>query len=93
MPIVNVNEIKIISWTVDVQTRSVRVSFSYNTDSNEIHDFGSAVFWETIPDPEPSVEGGPGITPDDWYQLPAKYSAILTDLTIDIRSALLHLLD
>ena len=93
MTIINVNEIKIISWTVDVASKSVIVSFSYNTDTDEIHDFGSAIFWETIPGPQPNPEGGPDTVPDNWYQLPAKYTQILTDLTIDVRAALLHLLD
>lgn len=93
MAIINVNEIKIVSWTVHVESRSVTVSFTYNTDSDEIHDFGSAVFWETIPGPQPNVVGGPDIVPDNWYQLPAQYVSILTDLTVDVRAALLHLLD
>lgn len=89
--IITVNEIQITSWSVDVGERSVLVKYDLIRDDNKPHLQNQvALFWETIPTED--GEGNP-ITPEDnWYQLPAQYSQVLTDLTLDAKSALMHLI-
>lgn len=87
------NDVKIISWSVHVEQRSVTVEYALAADDGTDFTYGAATFWETIPDPIPNPMGGDDYIPEDWYQLPPQYTSLLTELTTDARNALLHLLD
>jgi hypothetical protein len=91
---ITLSDIKITSWSLDVDKRNVTVNYQIKDQNEDTFDEGQAVFWETIPDPPgQGVTGEPGVNPDNWYQLPAQYSQALTDITLAARSGLLHLLD
>lgn len=92
---ITLNDVKIISWSVHVEQRCVTVEYTLAADDGTDFSYGAATFWETMPDPVPNPMGGdePDYIPEDWYQLPAKYTPLLTDLTVDARNALIHLLD
>ena len=81
--IINVVDIKIIQWTVDVAKQNVTVDFQMMKDDGTPYERLKAVFWVTMP-PEPHEAY--------WYQLPLEYVTILTNLTLDARSALLSLI-
>lgn len=89
---ITLDDIKILEWTVNVGSRSVIVSYQVLDDEGDHYKSDSAVFWDTIPD---EVVGPEGLmpNPDNWYQLPAKYTSFLTDLTVDAKNALLHLVN
>jgi hypothetical protein len=90
---INLTDIKIRHWMVSVQDQCVTVSYEIIDDQSSVWEQGEAVFWATMP--EPGVDpltGEPGYLPDNWYQLPAQYVSVLTDLTQDARTALLHLI-
>lgn len=87
-----IDDIRIIDWRVDVATRSVHVNYEFMTDQGSGFQVGYAIFWETIPSVPNEPTGDPGTQPDNWFQLPAQYSQVLTDLTVDLRQGLLHLL-
>lgn len=87
-----IDDLRIIDWRVDVDSRSIHVTFEYLTDQNEGFMLDNAVFWETMPDPPREPTGEVGSLPDNYYQLPAQYSQVLTDLTVDLKNGLLHLL-
>lgn len=91
---ITLSDIKIHSWEVDVVRKSVTASYSVLDDETNEYGDGYAIFWVTIPDPGhlPGTSD-PSPLPDIWYQLPLAYEQILTDLTQDLRQALLHLLD
>ena len=86
--ITNVTDIKIITWSVNVERQCVIVDFQMMKDNNEPYERMMAVFWVTIPDPSiPDPIGNPSL----WYQLPAGYVATLTQLTVDAKTALMPL--
>ena len=90
---ITVNDLQIISWTVDVEQRNVTVNYMMVKDNGLPYTQNNiAIFWETIPTLE-DPQGNPVSPPDNWYQLPPAYSQFLTDLTIDARNALLHLIN
>ena len=91
--VITLNNIKITAWRVDVPNRRVDVYYQVMEGTGEVFEAGVAVFWETIPPEQDDGEGNPVPRPDNWYQLPAKYNQLLTDLTVDSRSALLHLIN
>jgi hypothetical protein len=93
MPLViTVDEIIITSWKVDTEKRSVLVKYDLMRDDDKPHlQDEVAIFWESIPVIE-EPDGAPLPQPDNWYQLPAQYSQVLTDLTLDAKSALMHLI-
>ena len=87
-------DIKIHDWTVEVDYQRVIVSYSILKDTGEEYlDRQTAIFWRYIPDPGNDDLGNPIPVPDNWYQLPEEYVQMLTDLTLDARSALLHLVN
>jgi hypothetical protein len=91
---ITLNDIKVVSWTVDVSKRNVTVVYYRLEDTGDSLDGGEAVFWETLPDLGLDYDTGQPIPlPDHWYQLPAQYSQVLTDLTLDVRQALMHLVN
>lgn len=81
--IINVTDIKIIQWTVDVTAQNVTVDFQMMKDDGTPYERLKAVFWVTLPTGEQEPY---------WYQLPAEYVSTLADLTIDARTALLSLI-
>lgn len=87
--ITNVVDIRIDGWSVDVVNRCVAVNYSMMTDQNDVWQSGIAYFWETMPPPIQDPITGELFTPDSWYQLPAEYVQVLTQLTLDARTALL----
>jgi hypothetical protein len=90
---ITLNDIRIITWTVDVDRRTVTVHYQRLTDTGDPLDDGMAVFWDTLPDPGTDPQGNPVPLPSNWYQLPTQYAQILTDLTLDVRQALMHLVN
>lgn len=90
---IELSDIKILNWTLDVDARNVTINYQIRDAADEIYVGGQAVFWETMPDPGEDLFGDPGTLPDNWFQLPPSHSQALTDITIDARSGLLHLLD
>lgn len=87
--IITISDLQIEEWTVNVQRRAVHVVYKTLTDAAELFDHGAATFWETVPDPSEF----PNDDPTTWYQLPPAYNQLLTDLTVDARNALLHLIN
>lgn len=88
-----IDNIAVRQWRIDVENRRAIVSYDLMRSDGEPYKVDqTAIFWETVPDPVLDVEGNPIPNPDNWYQLPLAYSQLLTDLTVDIRSALLHLI-
>jgi hypothetical protein len=81
--IINVVDIKIIQWTVDVAKQNVTVDFQMMKDDGTPYERLKAVFWVTIPAGEQDPY---------WYQLPLEYVTALTNLTVDARTALLSLI-
>lgn len=81
--IINVTDIKIIQWTVNVADQNVTVDFQMMKDDGTPYERLKAVFWAIMP-PEPHDAY--------WYQLPAEYVTTLTNLTVDARTALLNLI-
>ena len=90
---ITLDTIQINYWSVDVGMKRVTVSYNILQDTGEVFKTADAFFWETIPDPISDLLGNPIPNPDNWYQLPPEYSALLTDLTLDVRAALLHLIN
>ena len=90
---ITVNDLEIISWEVNAEQRNVTAKFNLVKDNGLPYTQNNyAIFWETIPTLE-DPQGNPISPPENWYQLPAQYSQILTDLTIDLRNGLLHLIN
>lgn len=91
---ITLQDIEIISWSVDVGARRVSVDYQILDSDSNSYQRGMAIFWDTMPDPSDDPINASGtVAPVDWYQLPVKYVSLLTDLTQDVRAALLHLLD
>jgi hypothetical protein len=82
--IINVTNIKIIKWTVDVEGQRVITDFQMLKDDGTPYERREAIFWVTMP-PEPHEPY--------WYLLPAEYVETLTNLTIDARTALMALIN
>ncbi len=74
-------DIKILSWRVETDAKRVVVDYLVLQSDGGEYRRNQAVFWAQMPNTTP--EAG-----EDWYQLPAKYVGILTDLTSDIKTAL-----
>lgn len=90
---VELTDIKIKYWTLDVEGRNVAVSYYILDSDSNVSQEQDAIFWETIPEPTSRPGGGVDATPDNWYQLPAGYISTLVSLTVDIRAGLLHLIN
>ena len=90
---IQITDLKIVHWSVNVEDRSVVVTYDFKTAEDETFASDTAVFWVTIPDPIPDPMGGEDYTPVNWYQLPPQYESLLVDLTIDVKNALLHLIN
>jgi len=80
---INVNDIKIIKWTVDTELQCVIVDFQMMRDDGIPYERMEATFWVNIP-----AENQYNRL---WFQLPPEYTATLTDITIDARAALMYL--
>lgn len=78
--IIDIVDIKIISWTVDIENQSVTINYQLMKSDGTPYTTNIAVFWVTMP-------GGTQET--YWYQLPAEYVITLTNITNDARTALL----
>lgn len=91
--VITLSDIRVVQWTVNVQMRHVRVRYHILDDQDAEYGAGDAIFWETLPAHRIDADGDPIPHPPEWYQLPAQYSQILTDLTLSIRMGLLHLIE
>ena len=83
--ITNVTDIKVISWKVDVDRQCVVVDFQMIKDDGSPYERLEAIFWVTIPSEVPAGSL--------WYQLPGGYVTTLTQLTIDVKAGLMHLVE
>lgn len=90
--VINVTNIQIIQWTVDVAAQRVVVDFQSLTDTGEPYERKQAIFWVTMPVDPVDPFGNPITDTSLWYTLPPEYVQTLTDLTIDARAALLPLI-
>ena len=81
--IINIVDIKIIQWTVDVAQANVTVDFQLIKDDGTPYARLKAVFWVTMP---------AGVQEPYWYQLPLEYVTTLTNITLDARTALMGLI-
>lgn len=90
---ITLTDITIIAWTVNVRDRYVQAAFFVCDAEGSRVEEGVARFWETLPDMGEDEFGNPRPMPDNWYQLPPAYAQLLTDLTVDMRGALLHLIN
>ena len=90
---ITLSNIKILAWTVNPEVRNVTVAYQVLDQTGAAYNQGEAVFWAVMPPPPTDAEGNPGTLPANWYALPAAYRQVLLDLTTDIRTGLLHLLD
>lgn len=82
-----VDDIRILTWEVQIARERVRVVYAELLDTDERWDVKEAFFWASLPTEGPGGPSDP--VPENWYQLPVEYVSILTDLTIDARNALL----
>jgi hypothetical protein len=78
--IIEIVDIKVLRWTVDVENQNVTVEYQLMKSDGTPYTTNIAVFWATMP-------GGTQET--YWYQLPAEYVIALTNITNDARTALL----
>ena len=78
--IINVTDIRITRWTVDVNAQHVVIDYQLLKDDGSVYDSRTAIFWVTLPGGEQEPY---------WYLLPAEYLATLTSLTEDARTTLL----
>lgn len=86
-------DIKIIAWRVDVEQKRVVAAYQVLRDDGSVQETAEAIYWATMPPPTMGEDGEELSRPENWYQLPAKYVSILTNLTIDLRAALLHIVN
>lgn len=89
---ITLQDIKITRWVVNVDAKMVRVEYEIRGQDDKSYDEGTAYFYETIP-VSYDDEGQPYPTPPNYYQLPAARAQALTDITVDARAALLHLIN
>lgn len=91
---ITLNNIRILKWTVNVYHQNVTVVYQILDSSDETYSEGEAIFWATMPESGGvGPDGQPRPIPDYWYLLPPEYVTALTNLTIDARTALLHLVN
>lgn len=89
--VINVTDIKIIAWKVDVERQCVIVDFQMMQDNGNAYERKEAIFWVSIPENPVDRFGNPITDTSLWFQLPLSYVETLTNITIDARAALLHL--
>ena len=78
--VIDITDIKILWWTVNVEAQNVTVQYQLIKSDGTPYETKVAIFWVTLPGGEQQPY---------WYLLPAEYVAMLTNLTIDARTALL----
>jgi hypothetical protein len=90
---ITLSDVRVEYWTVNVELQNVTASYRIVDDQSNTWERGEAVFWATMPDlgTDP-FSGNPVPPPSNWYLLPAQYVQGLTDLTLDLRQALLSLI-
>jgi hypothetical protein len=90
---ITLSDVIVEYWTVSVALQNVTASYRIVDAQSNTWERGDAVFWATMPDPGTDpFTGDPIPLPANWYQLPAQYAQVLTDLTLDLRQALLSLI-
>lgn len=87
--VLTIDDIRINNWTVDVPNARVLVHYDMLTSANDVYRSEMAIFWATLPSHDVDPWGNEIPIPDNWYQLPAEYVQVLTQLTVDARQALL----
>jgi hypothetical protein len=89
---ITLSDVIVEYWTVSVELQNVTASYRIVDAQSNTWERGEAVFWATMPDMGADMDGNPLPLPSNWYLLPAQYVQGLTDLTLDLRQALLSLI-
>jgi hypothetical protein len=79
--IIELTDVNVREWTVNVEEQRVDVLYMLETEEGEGYKSGKAIFWAAMPtEPDPP--------PDNWYDLPSGYAQTLLNLTNDAESAI-----
>ena len=82
-------DIKIDYWRVNMVDARLDVHFRYMDASAETWKEDDAVFWQTMPEMEiDPVTGEPYPVPDNWFSIPSEYITELAGLNTAIDNAL-----
>ena len=85
---VELTDIKIIKWVVDMDAETVHVTFEYRDSVNKTWAQGLAIFWREFPELGVDENDEPIPQPDYWFLIPINFVVELNDFNTAIDTAL-----